>query len=317
MEASEDDLFLPATPDTVVLDDPELVWVMLAGARNDFGCLIPTGRASIMAFHAIAQRSKLDPEFPEHCLQFMFVDEEQTEYTEPYDDGGSETEVDDMEAPNLIWRGHFRFNALTMPQQCIVGCGQEGLLNFGVDMLLALPQPRSQHRILGRRSQHAVFYHQFPSGAFMISIQPGKEVHINGEKQTPQSHHIALPKTNIRFGDLDYCFRYTDLDDEIYREQLFPGKTDALLSLGLTPQESDRLMGDFVVRVPYARGSHGLVLAGTQLSTGERVAVKRMVRDHRNFDRVKTEIEISRHLAKCKNVPGYVSCYQCFEHHIR
>lgn len=309
MEPSEDDLDLPATPNTAVLDDPEPIWIMLAGARGDFGCLIPTGRASILAFHAIAQRSKIDPDFPEHCLQLMSIDEEQTEYIEPYDDSGSDTEADDTEAPKLIWRGYFRFNVPTMRQQCVVGCGREGLLHFGVDMLLALPQSRSQHRRLGRRSQHAVFYHQSPSGALMISIQQGKEVHINGEKQLPRSYHIALPKTNIRFGDLDYCFRYTNLDDKIYREQLFAGSSGPPLSLGLTPHESDQIMDDFVVRIPYARGSVGVVLAGTQLSTGKLVAVKRIQRVPRNFDKTKTEIEISRYLAKNTKVPGHVSQY--------
>jgi hypothetical protein len=90
------------TPDTVLLEQPFSPRTA-AKYKGDFARLIPINRAAILAFHAIAQKSKLDPEWNPHARRFLHVEDIERDLTPEWD--SSDTQTDGEEGSQKIWTG--------------------------------------------------------------------------------------------------------------------------------------------------------------------------------------------------------------------
>lgn len=309
------DIGIPGTPDTPLVAD---LWSPKTYGRSqgDFGCLIPSGQESKLAFHAIAVKIKEDPDWEPHCRQFVIINEEQTELEDEYHDSQPDSESEEIHAPALIWTGRYRFNAAGH-RFFVVGCGNEDMPHLGVDILLTLPHTRKYNKERGRHARHAVWLHERDSGAFMIKIEEKKSVYIGGEKQVPGKHYIGKPITNFRFGDLDYSFQYTGLNEETYRSQLFPESSGPPRSLSLTPTEGCRDIKGFIVHNAFEEESTCVLSTGTRKDSGQPVAVKIIRRHKYNLTRINREIEISKIMATEDTLhKGRVSVYDCLTSNI-
>ena len=175
----------------------------------------------------------------------------------------------------------------------------------GVDLLLTLNTKRD--KVLGR---HGRIFHT-DDGWLAVAVPEKKAIYINGTKKLENARWIVRsPRTGLSIGNLTFSLEFTDFS--VYRAQLNTLLSQwhgghVHLSLDPTPKLSHFELDGFMIQEPVDSGGHGVVLGGVDCDTGKAVAVKRVQRTSRKFDRIQLEIQIS------KRVGNHVSFSPCTE----
>lgn len=221
---------------------------------------------------------------------------------------GSDTESETEADSGKIWTGHYRFSLDLLPGNpglgWILGGGRNDMNDQGVDYLLTLQ--KKQHHVHGR---HARFAHHPESGVFMLTVDAGKMVLVNGKERVEGARQaIATVDTGLSVGDLGYRLEFTRLHEKRYREQLtiFRESLGGWLSEGankepprsleITPSENHYEYHGFIIQSPFGAGGYGMVSPGIEKSTGKAVAVKRLKRTSKSMARIWLEVKIYKEI---------------------
>lgn len=302
MPYPEEDLSetLPNTPDTLPLEDSFFSPRTNARLRGDFARLVPVNHDAILAFHSIAERARLEPDWNPHIRKFLFI-EETPRAISPEWDGTSDTASEAMSGyQGQVLTGYYRISLDLLTNHprlgWVMGSGRKDLPNGGVDFLLTLQ--KNKDHVHGRhlRVVHA------QNGALMLVVGKGKAVHVNGIERLEGSQRVmGSVRTALAIGNLSYNLEFTGLNESNYRERLgelftklHPDGDIPPLSLELTPLEHHHELHGFLIHSPFASGASGVVSAGFEKSTGQAVAIKRVKRTPATVARIQLEIRIYR-----------------------
>lgn len=299
---------IPNTPDTVPLEENFFSPKTSARLRGDFARLVPVNHNAILAFHSIAERTRLEPDWNPHISKFLCIDETPRQVS-PEWDGTSDTSSEATGGfQGQVLTGYYRLSLdlLTDHPQLgwIIGSGRKDIRNGGVDFLLTLQ--KNKHHVHGR---HARLVHS-QNGALMLFVGKGKAVHVNGvERLVGSQRVIGAVRTALEFGNLSYNLEFTGLGENSYREKLgdlftklHPDSDVPPMSLELTPLEHHHELHGFVIHSPFASGASGVVSAGFEKSTGLEVAIKRVKRTPATVARIQLEIQIYRKIGDHPNL---------------
>ena len=292
---------IPNTPDTLPLEEND-IFSPRTGARlrGDFARLVPINHDAVLAFHSVAERTRIEPDWNPHVKRFLFIEDDPRQLS-PEWDGTSDTSSDATRAlPSQVLTGHYRLSLDLLTNHprlgWVIGSGRKDLPNGGVDFLLTLQ--KSRHHVHGR---HARLVHA-PNGALMVVVGKGKAVIVNGIERLEGSQRVmGSIRTAISFGNLSYNLEFTGLNESSYRdrlEELFtrlhPDGDVPPMSLELTPLEHHHELHGFMIHSPFASGANGVVSAGFEKSSGQAVAIKRVRRTPATVARIQLEIQIYR-----------------------
>jgi hypothetical protein len=291
---------IPNSPDTLLLEDSFFSPKTNARLRGDFARLVPVNHDAVLAFHSIAERTRLEPDWNPHIAKFLFI-EDLPRAISPEWDGNSDTASDATGSyQGQVLTGYYRLSLDLLTNHprlgWVLGSGRQDLPNGGVDFLLTLQ--KNKHHVHGR---HARLLHA-QNGALMLVVGKKKVVHVNGMERLDGSQRvIGSVRTALTFGNLSYNLEFTGLQESSYREKLgelftklHPDGDIPPMSLELTPLEHHHEVHGFLIHSPFASGASGVVSAGFEKSTGKAVAIKRVKRTPATVARIQLEIQIYR-----------------------
>ncbi|KIX92154.1 uncharacterized protein Z520_12147 [Fonsecaea multimorphosa CBS 102226] len=299
---------LPNTPDTVPLDDHFFSPRTRARLEGDFARLVPVNHAAVLAFHSIAERTRLEPDWNPHIRKFLFIEETPRQLSPEWD--GSDASSDTTGGhPTQVLMGYYRLSLEILTNHTrlgwVIGSGRKDLVNGGVDFLLTLQKNR--HHVHGR---HARLVHHAQNGALMLVVGKGKVVLVNGIERLEGSQRVlGSVRTALSFGNLSYSLEFTGLNENNYRQKLgelftklHPDGDVPPMSLELTPLEHHHELHGFLIHSPFASGASGVVSAGFEKSTGQAVAIKRVKRTPATVARIQLEIQIYKKIGNHRNL---------------
>ncbi len=107
----EDPETIPNSPDTLLLEDSFFSPKTNARLRGDFARLVPVNHNAILAFHSIAERARLEPDWHPHMRRFLFI-EDTPRAISPEWDGTSDTNSDSTggyQQPQVL-TGYYRLS---------------------------------------------------------------------------------------------------------------------------------------------------------------------------------------------------------------
>ncbi|KIW65071.1 hypothetical protein PV04_07356 [Phialophora macrospora] len=300
---------IPNSPDTLLLEDSFFSPRTNAKLRGDFARLVPVNHNAILAFHSVAERARLEPDWNPHIRRFLFI-EDTPRAISPEWDGTSDTNSD-ATGPlqqGQVLAGYYRLSLDLITNHprlgWVLGSGRKDLPNGGVDFLLTLQKNR--HHVHGR---HARLVHA-QNGALMLVVGKGKTVVVNGiERMEGSQRVVGSVRTALAFGNLSYNLEFTGLNETSYRDKLgelftklHPDGDVPPMSLELTPLEHHHELHGFLIHSPFASGASGVVSAGFEKSTGKAVAIKRVKRTPATVARIQLEIQIYRKIGDHPNL---------------
>jgi hypothetical protein len=294
---------IPNTPDTLPLEDNYLFSPKTnARLRGDFARLIPVNHDAILAFHSVAERTRIEPEWNTHVEKFLFI-EDQPRALSPEWDGTSDTSSEATNGcPAQVLTGYYRISLELLTNHprlgWVIGSGRKDLPHDGVDFLLTLQ--KNKHHVHGR---HARLAHA-QNGALMLIVGRGKTVLVNGVERLDGAQRVmASVRTALTFGNLSYSLEFTGMNESGYRDKLgelfsklYPDGDVPPMSLELTPLEHHYELHGFTIHSPFASGASGVVSAGFDKSSGQAVAIKRVKRTPATVSRIQLEIRIYKRI---------------------
>ncbi len=272
---------------------------------SDFARLVPVNRQACIAFNEVVERIKKEPDWNSHAQQYLNVSESKTSLGADF--SGSETDsAPDIYGTNntSVWTGYYRLNLELPPRRFrygwVIGSNPDE-----ADILLTTK--KQQYRVRGK---HARLTYDLLSYAFLVVADFGRSVLLDGKDEVRNAQRVVWSKaTGVTLGDLSYKLVRTGLKEQILREQLSvlrnelgASKHEPPAYLAPTPSNDDYEYSGYIVKGVFAQGATCSVSAGLDKRTGVAVAVKKMVRNSRNFLMVKNEVEIM------KSIGSHVSC---------
>jgi hypothetical protein len=277
----------PNTPDSQPsLEEP----------HGDFARLTPVSTQAKVAFHELF--ISLDDEVEKYRWHRGFVyakpepepleDDHDTSASSASERNSPERAIEEPLGRKLspfVHHGFWRFNLTLPPSEprlgWMVGKGRWGAVtrdsHAEVDILLT--GNTVQKEIRGR---HIRFLHNLDSGRLLIYA--AAKVKVNGfQLNRGDSRILHSGKTNIAFGQFEYEFSWTDLDQEIYRNQLrdlaqslaHTGYTPPIF-ITPTPMDSEWILKDrYQVTGSFATGSSCVMYSAMDMA-GVLYAVKKV-----------------------------------------
>lgn len=115
---------IPNSPDTLLLEDSFFSPRTNAKLRGDFARLVPVNHNAILAFHSIAERARLEPDWNPHIRRFLFI-EDAPRAISPEWDGTSDTNSDTTGPlqQGQVLAGYYRLSSICSPTtRGWVGC---------------------------------------------------------------------------------------------------------------------------------------------------------------------------------------------------
>ena len=273
---------------------------------RDFARLVPVNKQAYLAFNDVVDKIKQDPSWAPHATNFIQASPFKRALTEM---SGSETDTSasasEASLAPRIWSGYYRFNLDQLPKRMRFGW-LIGTDPTEVDLLLT---PRK--RVCRVRGRHARFAFQLQSYSFMVIADFGRTVLLNGIDEVRNAERVLWAhETGITVGELSYKLVRTAVSETTLREQLLTWRKELGISsfeppsyLAPTPSPDDYKYHGYVIKAVFAQGSTCSVSAGVDERTGKAVAVKKMLRNQRNWRLVQNEIEVS------KDVGSHVSIF--------
>ena len=222
---------------------------------------------------------------------------------------GDESESDSGTGPSRTLRpiltGCYTFDLNVPPKTpgrgWMIGGGNFGKDGECPEILLTEKKTKA-----GVSARHAMLAHNFASGALVLSALDTKLVHVNGRDLVDAQCVIHRRTTSLRFGGLIYTLEVRNyLWDDLLRDHLRTYKAnhglpddDYPLNLRATSAECDIVLQKYILKNPVGRGATGVVYAGHTQSSGDAVAVKKIVRTVKNAKAIAQDIAISRYIGK-------------------
>ena len=270
---------------------------------RDFARLVPVNQSACIAFNDVVDKMKQDPTWAPHASNFIQSSTMKRSLTEL---SGSETDSSNAASASSmaprIWTGYYRLNLEQLPKRMkygwIVGNDPDE-----VDILLT---PRKHTCRV--RTRHARFTFKLETYAFMVVTDPdrgrGRSVLLNGTDEVRNSERVLwAPETGVTFGELSYKLVRTAVSERTLREQLLIWRKELKFSsfeppsyLAPTPSPDDYEYNGYIIKSVFAQGSTCSVSAGIDKKNGAAVAVKKMLRNSRNYRMVQNEIEVSKYV---------------------
>ena len=264
---------------------------------GDFARLVPHGRLARLAFSEVVDGIKDQslPAWNVNAKRFIHIGPRVA-----MDDSGLSYSSSDLEGVPTqqpeIWSGWFRLNMEIPPHIPHLGwIAGRGRTDRGVDLLLCRQQ---KYNVAGR---HARFFHNHASGAFVVQSD-GRKVVLDGREEISNARRALTKRTTgISFGDLTYTLVYTDLNEALYKRQLEDARQSSSKPgagsyppsfLTPTPSATDYEVASYTVKGLIAEGSTCRVYSAIDRRTGDAYAMKTIVQNPRNENKVRKEKEI-------------------------
>jgi hypothetical protein len=166
----------PETQNTCFIED-QFSFKTAAKLNGVFARFIFFNRYSQLAFNAVVGIIKFDSDWNLYVRQFIHVNEVQRDL--PLQWQASDIENDKEDKPRKIWIGYYTFSLELLPNNIrldwILEGGRRDIKDQDVDFLLTLEKRR--YKIHNR---HARLTHNLDSGTFILLVNKGKEVIVNG-----------------------------------------------------------------------------------------------------------------------------------------
>lgn len=264
--------------------------------NGDFARLIPQNRLAREAFNEIILKIKdVNAGFSSHAAKFIHVDGLKSE--EPCSFSESDSVNPDTNTAISLWTGFYRLNLNLLPGNPLLGW----IIGTGRDLRPAdfVICKQGPHHVHGR---HARFTYHEVSGALLIQSDK-RPIIIDGKDNIVNNRKALLDKkTGITIGDLSYVFEYTNLNKSIYFDQLnrlrqqLPNASNLPSFVDPTPSAKDFIINDYLIKDAFAQGSTCSVHIAIHRTVGSYLVAKKVHRNNRNQQRIKTEVEILKSL---------------------
>lgn len=282
---------------------------------RDFARLVPVNRQARIAFSEVAERMKVEAEWAPHAAHFVHIDAVKRSLTELTGSSETDASVDSLHDADAssssssaaasaaavppVWTGYYRLNLERPPLRPHVGWVLGSYLN-NADLLLTAR--RQLYRVRGR---HARLAFNLQSYSLLAFADFGHAILLEGKEELRNGQRVLWAgETAISLGELSYKLVRTTVSDSTLREQLNHWRdtigTTSLeppAYLAPTPSPDDYEYNGYIIKAVFAQGSTCSVSAGVDKRTGAAVAVKKMIRNGRNRDMVRNEIEVLKYLA--------------------
>jgi hypothetical protein len=293
---------------------------------GDFARLIPISRSARLAFHNLCLAMEESPEKYLWHRKFVYVRQRLEELESEIDEQSTSDELVRSPKPHdpaLIHGGFWRLNMDLHPANrqlgWVMGKGRwntrdsysSSVTGGGVDILLTT---NIKEPLL--RGRHARLLHSLDSNSFLIVAD--KKLRV-GERHLSPTNVAALGqrKTIIAFGDLEYEFSFTNLDQSLYRAQLdqlaqflnYQGHRPGLF-VDPTPAETDyMIMNKYFIRSSFTQGSTCWMCAAVDKDTGASVAVKKIIAiSSSTLRHARREIDAMKKLSLAHSPVSHSSC---------
>ena len=237
-----------------------------------FARLFPADRPAHLAFDRIASKLKAEPGWNQHARKYMLIDDGKTdiEYVTREKESESESEGGKFapgdKSPELV-----------------------------------LTERKAQDSVHGR---HARLSHNYSSGALLLHVVDKSLASVDG-KEVRDSIMIWSSETLITFGTLSYRIQLDGAADSVHRRRLNfyqqihgLGAQNYPVTLVSTPATSNYVHKDYLIKNPVGHEGSSTVFAAMHLKTGAVVAIKRIVRHHRNANLIEREIQMANILGR-------------------
>lgn len=272
-----------------------------------FARLFPADRPAHLAFDRIASKLKAEPGWNQHARKYMLLDDEKIdiEYVTREKESESESEGGSGPQPQKrsIWRGCYQLDFGLPPrdprQGWLLGGGKIAPGDKSPELVLT--ERKAQDSVHGR---HARLSHNYSSGALLLHVVDKSLASVDG-KEVRDSIMIWSSETLITFGTLSYRIQLDGAADSVHRRRLNfyqqihgLGAQNYPVTLVSTPATSDYVHKDYLVKNPVGHGGSSTVFAAMHLKTGAVVAIKRIVRHHRNANLIEREIQMANILGR-------------------
>ena len=220
---------------------------------------------------------------------------------------GDESENDDGPGPSKtlrpILRGCYTFD-LEIPPKIpelgwMIGGGKFGKDDEGPEILLTEKRSKA-----GLSARHAMLAHNFASGALVLSALDSRIVRVDGHELVDGQCLIHKRTTSLIFGRFMYTLEVRKyLTDDHYRAHLEIYKAahaipddDYPQNLRATSADCDIVLENYILKNPVGRGATSVVYAGQMKSSGDVVAVKKLMRTVKNARAIAQDIAISQYI---------------------
>ena len=272
-----------------------------------FARLFPADRLAHLAFDRIASKLKANPGWNQHARRYMVVYDEKVDIEYVTRERESESESEGGTGPQpltrSIWRGCYQLDFSLPPrdprQGWVLGGGKFAPGDESPELILT--ERKAQDFVHGR---HARLSHSQTSGALLLQVAEKSFAIVDG-KEVHDSIVIWSSETFITFGTLNYILQLDGALDSIHRRRLSSYKQihglemqSYPVTLLSTPAKSDYIHKDYVIKNPVGHGGSSTVFAAMNLKTSAVVAVKRIIRHHRNAGQIEREIEMATLLGR-------------------
>ena len=270
-----------------------------------FAILTPANNAARDAFSQVAQKMREDEGWNPNARQNIDANEQPVQVSTYGDESESDSGTGPSKTLRPVLRGCYTFDLDVPPKSpalgWMIGGGKFGKDNESPEILLTEKKAKA-----GVSARHAMLAHNFSSGALVISALDSKIIRVDGHDLVDGQCLIHKRTTCLRFGSLVYTLEVRKyITDDHYRDHLRIYKRihtipddDYPLNLRATCADCDIVLEKYILKNPVGRGSTCVVYAGQMQSSGDVVAVKKIMRTEKNAKNIAQDIAISEFIGK-------------------
>ena len=270
-----------------------------------FAILTPANNAARDAFSQVAQKMREDKGWNPNARQNIDANEQPVQVSTYGDESESDSGTGPAKTLRPVLRGCYTLDLAVPPNTpalgWMIGGGKFGQDNESPEILLTEKKTKA-----GVSARHAMLAHNFASGALVISALDSKVIMVDGRELVDGQCLIHKRTTKLIFGCLMYTLELRKyVTDNHYRDHLSIYKgthaipdDDYPLNLRATSADCDIVLEKYILKNPVGHGSTCVVYAGQTQSSGDVVAVKKIMRTEKNARAIAQDIAISQYIGK-------------------
>ena len=275
-----------------------------------FAIMTPANKAARDAFSQVAQRMREDKAWNPNARQNIDAKEEPVQLSTYGDESESENGTGPSRTLRPVLRGCYTFDLDKPPRSpalgWIIGGGKFGKDDEIPEILLTEKKNKA-----GVSAGHAMLAHNFASGALVLFALDSKITRVDGRGLVDGQCLIHKRTTSFIFGELMYTLEVRNyLTENHYRDHLSIYKAihripddDYPLNLRATSADCDIVLEKYILKNPVGHGATSVVYAGQTQSSGDAVAVKKIMRTEKNAKAIERDIAICEYIGKHVSKP--------------
>lgn len=267
--------------------------------------MIPANDAARDAFAQVAQKALDDKGWSPSARQHIQSNHQPIQVSTCSNASESDGGTGPAKTLRPVLKGCYILDLAVPPSEphkgWFIGGGKFSECEIPPDILLT--ERTKQHSV---SHNHARLFHNFASGALIISKIDSDKILVNGHELLERQRVIHGRTTSLEFGNLRYTLevrKYNADDHYRYLLKCYKGKHDIAdddypQNMVATPSESDLVTENYVLKNPVGDGATSVVYAAHERINGKAVAVKKIRRSENNAKAIERDIQITQYIGE-------------------